>query len=215
MLGQTVRLIPARFKTWNPRDYITTDSTTYRPVDPAKPWALEIVDPGCHACASLFRNIETSGFEDRYNLTYLAFPIPAPGTWTGYKFMNSYLLATYLEALKQVVPAHPTRNIPSDWRLLEIVFTGTDPEGVPWQQRFNQNLDSDQARRALGAFCKDFGYSDDQLPQIAKLASSTEVAAKIRAHKAIVEQQIRTVKIPTILFGGRRYDRVVAPAKLK
>ena len=37
----------------------------------------------------------------------------------------------------------------------------------------------------------------------------------LRAAKAIVQQQIRKVKIPTILFGGRRYDRVVTPGQLK
>lgn len=214
-LSTTVRLIPARFRTWKPEAYISADNTTYRPFDPRKRWALEIVDPGCHACASLFANIRTAGFENRYNLTYMVFPIPDAATWSHFKFMNSYLIATYLEAMKQVVPAHPTGNVPPDWRLLERIYTGADPQGVKWQQRFNLNLDPEQARRVLGEFCTDFGYSDDQREQIAKLAVSKEIAATLSAHKAIVEQQIRTVKIPTILFGGRRYDRVLTPARLK
>jgi hypothetical protein len=215
MFGNTVRLIPARFRTWKPENYVTADNTSYRHFDPAKPWALEIVDPGCHACADLFANIKTAGFEDRYNLTYLAFPIPDPASWSGYKFMNSYLIAAYLEAMKQVVPAHASGNVPPDWRLLERIYTGTDPTGVKWQQRFNLNFDPDQARRVLGEFCIDFGYSPDQRDQIAGLAKSEQVAARLRAHKAIVERQIRTVKIPTILFGGRRYDRVLAPRQLQ
>ncbi|MGA2711873.1 MAG: hypothetical protein ABSG41_02110 [Bryobacteraceae bacterium] len=214
-LGDTISLIPARFKTWKPEDYISAGNTSYRPFDPAKPWALEIVDPGCSACASLFANIKTAGFENRYNLTYIAFPIPDPTTFSHYKFMNSYLIATYLEAMKQVVPAHPTGNVPPDWRLLERIYTGVDPGGVKWQERFNLSFDPDQARRILGEFCKDFGYSDDQREQIAKLATSQEIAARLRANKAVVEQRIRTVKIPTILFGGRRYDRVVTPKQLK
>jgi hypothetical protein len=214
-LGNTVRLIPARFRTWKPESYLSADNTTYRRFDPGKSWALEIVDPGCHACASLFANIKTAGFENRYNLTYMVFPIPDATTWSRYKFMNSYLIATYLEAMKQVVPAHPTGNVPPDWQLLERIYTGADAAGVKWQQRFNLSFDPDRARRVLGEFCADFGYSEDQVEQIAKLAVSKEVAARLRAHQAIVERQIRTVKIPTILFGGRRYDRVLPPARLK
>ena len=78
-LGETFAMVPVRFRSWNARDYVPEGSDTYRPVDPAKPWALEIVDPGCSACAHLFRNIKAARFENRYNLAYLAFPIPAGG----------------------------------------------------------------------------------------------------------------------------------------
>lgn len=33
--------------------------------------------------------------------------------------------------------------------------------------------------------------------------------------KEIVEERIRTIKIPTIMFDGRRYDRVIGEEKLK
>jgi hypothetical protein len=213
--GDTVRQIPARFSTWKPEDYISGDNTTYRPFDKSKPWALEIVDPGCPACAKLFGNIKSAGFEDRYNLTYIVFPIPDASNWSGYKFINSYLIATYLEALKRVVPAHATGNVPSDWRLLERIYTGYSAGGLSWQERFDESLDPAQARQALGRFCLEFGYSDEQVGQIVKLAASQEIAERLRANGAIVKERIRTVKIPTIMFGGRRYDRVVTPARLK
>jgi hypothetical protein len=214
-LATTVEAIPGRFRTWHAEDYVSTDSTWYHPFDPAKPMAFEVVDPGCSACASLFRNIKASGFENRYNLTYLAFPIPEAGTWTGYKFINSYLIATYLEAVKQVKPAHPTGDVPPDWRVLEKIYRGSDPTGVPWQQRFDTNFGPDEARGALSGFCREFGYSDEQQDQIRQLAGSESVAAKVREHRLIVEQEIRTVKIPTIFFAGRRFDRVVTPERLK
>lgn len=207
-LRNTFQMLPARFRTWRPEDYLSSDNTWYRPFDKAKPVALEIVDPGCSACASLFRNIQTAGFANRYNLTYIAFPIPDARSWSHYKFMNSYLIATWLEAMKQVIPEHATNNIPPDWRLLERMYTGA-------QENFDLRYDPDQARRALGEFSKDFGYSDAQVEQIGKLAMSEDVAAKLRAQKAVVEQKIRTVKIPTIFFGGRRYDRVLTPERLK
>lgn len=211
----TLSMIPARFRTWHAQDYIPPGSRTYRPVDPARPWALEIVDPGCSACAHLFRNIEAAGFEDRYNLTYLAFPIPQAGTWTGYKFINSYLIAQWLEATKRVQPAHPTSDVPADWRLLEKIYTGADAKGIPWQERFDLTFGPDEARAAMKEFCREFGYSEEEIRQIAQMAASKEVADRVRANRETVEQRVRTVKIPTILFGGRRYDRVVAIEKLR
>jgi hypothetical protein len=214
-LGQTFAMIPVRFRTWNAHDYVPEDSNTYRPVDPAKPWALEIVDPGCAACAHLFRNIKDAGFANRYNLTYLAFPIPQAGTWTGYKFLNSYLLATWLEAMRRMPPEHPTSDVPADWRLLETIYTGVDARGALWQERFDLTFGPDEARAALSRFSADFGYTPGQIDQLAKLAASKEVADRLRANQAVVEARVRTVKIPTILFGGRRYDRVVPPETLK
>lgn len=215
MLKNTFQMLPARFKTWRPEDYITTDNTWFHPFDPAKPTALEIVDPGCSACAHLFANIKTAGFENRYNLTYVAFPIPDARSWSHYKFMNSYLIATYLEAMKELAPASPTGDVPPDWLVLQRIYTGADAQGAKWQEGFNLRYDPDQARSVLSQFCRDFGYTDEQVQQIRNRAASEEVAAKLRAQKTLVEDRIRTVKIPTIFFGGRRYDRVVAPDRLK
>lgn len=214
-LGETVSLIPSRLRTWKPEEYTGPDNSWYRPWNPAKPTALEIVDPGCHACADLFGNIRKAGFEDRYNLTYIAYPIPQANSWNGYKFIHSYLITTYLEAMKQVPAAHPTSPVAPDWRLLKRIFTGVNASGGKWQEVFDLALTTDQARATLDAFCADFGYSAEQRQRIAQLAGSPEIAAKIREHRAIVEQRIHTIRIPTILFNGRRYDRVIAPDQLK
>lgn len=74
--GETVTRIPNRLKTWNAADFVTESSTYYRPYDSTKPIALEVIDPSCKFCAKLFGNIKETGFADRYNLTYLAYPIP-------------------------------------------------------------------------------------------------------------------------------------------
>jgi len=89
------------------------------------------------------------------------------------------------------------------------------PQQVKWQERFDMKFDPDEARRALNAFARDFGYSDEERSQFSKPSQSKEIADIIRAHKTVAKQQIRTVKLPTILFNGRRYDRVVARAQLK
>jgi hypothetical protein len=214
-LSTTVSLIPDRFKTWQPQEYISAGNTWFHPFVSGKPVALEIVDPGCSACAHLFRNIRQTGFENRYNLTYIAYPIPQAGTWTGYKFLNSYVIATYLEAMKRISPEHEANGTPPDWRLLERIYAGFDPSGVSWQQRFNINFDPDQARSQLETFAEEFGYSKLQQQQLRAAAASDSVAQKLHDNRTLVETRIRTVKIPTIFFDGRRYERVLKPGQLK
>jgi pimeloyl-ACP methyl ester carboxylesterase len=41
------------------------------------------------------------------------------------------------------------------------------------------------------------------------------VRQSLAAQRAIVEERIRTIKIPTLLIGGRRYDRVVSEETLR
>jgi len=86
---------------------------------------------------------------------------------------------------------------------------------VKWQDRMNLRFDPDQARAAIHDFAREFGYSGEQLGQLDELAKSDATAQRIAVNRALVEQQIHTVKIPTILFGGRRYDRALPADRLK
>jgi hypothetical protein len=62
---------------------------------------------------------------------------------------------------------------------------------------------------------KEIGYSDQQITQIDVDASSQTVKQAIAAQRTTVEQKIKTVKIPTIIFGGHRYERVIDAKQLK
>jgi hypothetical protein len=64
----------------NGKQKISQQSTVpiITPEDPSKPYALEVIDPGCVFCAELFKNIKEADVESRYNLTYMAYPIPDP-----------------------------------------------------------------------------------------------------------------------------------------
>ena len=42
-----------------------------------------------------------------------------------------------------------------------------------------------------------------RLGKFTRLAGSEDVASKLRAQKAVIEERIRTVKIPTIFFRGK------------
>jgi hypothetical protein len=212
-LGDAIVRIPDRLKNWNVADYITADNTYYAPYDASKKTALEIIDPGCIYCAKLFANIETADFEHTHNLTYIAYPIPNPTKPGAYKFKNSYLIAEYLEAAKHVAPAVASTT-PPDWQVLQAVFTGVDSNGARLQDLFDGYYTTEQATAELHTLFLAAGYTQSQLPALDKEAASAEVASALAANKAVVEQQIHTVKIPTIIFGGQRYSQVLSPSSL-
>ena len=42
-----------------------------------------------------------------------------------------------------------------------------------------------------------------------------EIASALAEQRRIVEEEIRTIKIPTFLYGGRRYDRVIGEERMR
>jgi hypothetical protein len=205
--GETISRIPDRLKTWQPKDYLGPTATFASLKDEAKPYALEVIDPSCKFCKKLTKNLTDAGVLDGANVSYLLYPIPLAGTG-GYKFPNSYLMASYVEATKHMPLANATT--PGDWLLLKAIFaepTGTETD---IQTKFVMGMASkEQAEQTLQQLLVGIGYSSDQVLQIAALAASQEIQDSLAKQKRIVEEEIRTIKIPTLLFGGRRFDRVV------
>lgn len=210
--GQTVSRIPNRLKTWDAKEYVSEANTYYTPYDPAKPTALEIIDPGCKFCAKLFGNIKQTGFADKYNLTYLVYPIPDSRNENGYRFPHSRLIASYTEAAK-LYPLDS--SIPADWQILEKVFTGKDADGISFQEKINVAYTEQETESLLLSWLKEMGYSETQLQQIKEAARSGQIKDSLNRQKDMVENKIQTIKIPTIMFDGRRYDRAVGPEKLQ
>ena len=202
-LGETFAAIPARFQTWTAEDYLPANAT-YLTNEASNPIAVEVIDPGCTFCKALFQNIEESGFEGTHNLTYIAYPIASTD---GYKFPNSLLVTQYLEALR----LHPVdgADTPVDWQVLERIFSGKTDAGLPWQGAIN-SMDAEEATATLTDWLGEFGLSQDQIDVVVAEAGSDEVAGIIAANKALVEDTIATVKIPTIIFDGRRHDGLVS-----
>jgi hypothetical protein len=202
-LGETFAAIPARFQTWTAEDYLPANAS-YLSEDTANPVALEVIDPGCTFCRALFQNIEESGFESDYNLSYIAYPIK--GT-DGYKFPNSLLVTQYLEALRM----HPLdgADTPVDWQILSRIFTEKAETGLPWQDTIN-SMDTEEATATLTGWLGEFGLSADQIDVVVAEAGSDAVTEVIAANKTIVEDRIDTIKIPTIIFDGRRHDGLVS-----
>jgi len=202
-LGETFAAMPARFTTWTAEDYLPANAT-YLTDDPANPIAVEVIDPGCVSCKALYQNIQESGFAQGHNLTYVAYPIAGAND---YKFPNSLLVTQYLEALR----LHPLAGAPTpvDWQVLERIFTGKTDAGRPWQSAL-QSMDTAEATATLNGWLVEFGLSADQIDFVVAEAGSSAVADTIAANKTLVEDRIDTVKIPTIIFDGRRHDGVVS-----
>ena len=202
-VAETIGAIPDRLRTWDAAAYLPPNVTWRTGFDPARPTALEIVDPGCSVCAKLAANIREAGFADRYNLAYIAYPIP---DLTGTRFPNSGLVVRYLEALR----LHPVASaeVPVDWQLLERILSGTDPSGEPWQKVVNRAT-TEEAAALLHGWLGEFGLDAAAIETIAAEADSARVASIIEANQALVRNTIGTRKIPTMIFDGSRHDGLV------
>lgn len=207
-LGETIGELPTRFRDWKTSDYLP-ENATFLTEDAATPDALEIVDPGCLYCKNLFANIEESGFTKTHNLSYIAYPIAST---TGYKFPNSLLVTQYLEALR----LHPLAGAqtPVDWQVLSRIYTGHDAAGAEFQGVINTATHAETVA-LLDSWLTEFGLTDEQLSAVKTSAASGQVAAVIARNKTIVGDRVKTLKIPTIIFDGRRHDGLVSVGTLR
>ncbi len=212
--GETVSRIPDRLKTWEAKEYLGPSATFYRPLDESKPYALEIIDPGCTFCKKLTKNMKDAGVMERANVSYLLYPILTSETGE-YKFAHSLLMASYIEATKRVPLATGDTSIAADWQLLNKIFAEPDGNNVDLQTTFNIGMMKPDAEQALKALLHEIGYTLAEIERITTLAASEEVQESLSAQRSIVEERIRTIKIPTLLFGGRRYDRVINAQRLR
>lgn len=205
--GETLSRIPDRLKSWKAEDYLSPSATFFEVFDKNKGYALEILDPSCIYCKKLFLNIKNAAFEKKYNFSYVLYPIPDSKSSNGYKFPNSYLMASYIEASKQVPLNKAVR--PPDWQLLEKIFMEQDSDHIDWQPKFSQLFTSKEAENALKKILQQIGYTPAEIGQISKIAHSEKVKNSLLQQKNIVENKVKTLKIPTIIFNGRRFDRVI------
>jgi hypothetical protein len=205
--ADTVSKVPDRFTNWEPKNYLPSDPSYYQKYDDSKKTALEAIDPSCVYCAKLFENIKTSKFYEKYNLTFLIYPIPSPTNSSGYRFQHSYMMSRYVEATKKV--DLNDSQVSGEWQLIEKFFTAKGDYNEKLQDDFKSTFDKTQAEDKIKSLLKEIGYSEDQVSQISTLAGSDEVKNELAKQKDIVENKIRTIKIPTIMFNGRRFDRVV------
>jgi hypothetical protein len=208
-VGESLAAIPDRLRTWDAAAYLPPNVSWRTGYDPARPTALEIVDPGCSVCAQVAANIREAGLADRYNLAYIAYPIPGP---LDSQFANSELVVRYLEALR----LHPLQGAeePADWLVLERILTGTDAAGVPWQTVVSE-ASREEATALLHGWLAEWGFDRPAIDTVAAAAASAQVAAIVESNMQLVRDRIGTRKIPTLIFDGGRHDGLVSVSDLR
>jgi len=205
-LGDTISTIPSRLREWDAADYAAPGATYLGGYVEGRPVALEVLDPGCRFCAELFRNMQASGFHETHNVTYLVYPIRSD---FGYKFANSPLVASYLTAVRAWEAANGgSAGETGDWYILEQLFTTDAADGQTTQEWMNAASAGDAEAR-LQEWLADAGYTPDEVAEIVALTTSDEVAAMLEATRTVVEDEIRTVAIPSLIGGGRLHSGLV------
>lgn len=202
--GNAIKAIPTRMKHWEATDYVPDTTSYYGGRDESKPVAVDIFDPGCQVCARSFKSQLERGFFDKYNVAMLSYPIKSATDPSGYKYPNSYLVTSYIVAT-MLQPLDNADN-PTAWQIIERMFTGQTEDGDDYQDAFNMSYGSDKAEEVLRGWLTDFGYSDEEVDEIAELAQSDQVRQIIESNTSLVNDKIQTKKIPTMIFGGRRHD---------
>lgn len=198
--ADTISAVPGRFRTWDAAQYATPHASYLGGYREGLPTAIEVIDPGCQFCAQLFRNIEESGFAEANNLTYIVYPITlsfAP------KFANSPLVAEYLTAIQLVETSEgvPAAD-PTDWFVLEQIFTGVREDGTGWQIWLNEQASPEEAEVQLQAWLAEAGYDQYMIDKVDALANSAQVDELIAQGRAVVEDDIRTLTVPTLIANG-------------
>jgi hypothetical protein len=205
-LAETISRIPDRLRHWEAKEFLGPTATFAQDEDAAKPYAVEVIDPSCKFCRQLTANMKEAGIPAAYNVSFLLYPIPLPDGKT--KFPHSRLMASYIEALK-TQPQTPGAPAHADWVLLSKIFEGD------LQQRFVLTFNAAQAEEQLQSLLKTMGYTPSQIRTVALRAHSSAVEHSIAEQKLIVEERVRTIRIPTLLIAGRRYDRALDAYALK
>ena len=168
--------------------------------------AVDIFDPGCIVCRRSFTVQKESGFFEKYRTHLIPYVITSE---EGDKFENSKLLAQYFEAIRGTQPENGNKISP-EWYLAEKIFTGKDASGVVWQENFNgvslKAFSAEKVEKKIAEWLKEAGYSEAQIKEIAEKSRSEEVSKKLEANKKLVEDQIKTKKIPTMIYDGKRHE---------
>ena len=208
--GEIFSAMPSRWTTWNAEELVVEKSSYYGEFsgksENSNAVAVDIFDPGCIICRRSFVAQKESGFFEKYRAHLIPYVITSEA---GDKFNNSELIARYIEAIRGIQPEQGEKISP-EWLIVENLFTKKDEQGVIWQENFNgvsiKAYSAEKVESVLATWLKDAGYSEQQISDLATKAKSSEITAKLEANKKLVEDQIKTKKIPTMIYDGKRHE---------
>ena len=84
-----------------------------------------------------------------------------------------------------------------------------------WQVWLNEEATPAQAEGRLQDWLREAGYQDADLAEVKRLVDSPQVADLLAANRTTVEDDIRTVKIPSLIIEGRLHAGLVDATELK
>ena len=210
--GDIFVAIPDRVKKWNAEEFFVSPTTFVDASvvsEPAsapssdKPFALDIVEPGCSACMMSYRNQLSSGFFENYQTAIMVYPIKLEDE--KYKFSNSDVFAKYFYAAALLDEGeNPENQQHLDLKLLNRLFTEKNEDGVIYQS-YLASLSSEEAKNELGSWLKDFGTSKATREKISELVESEEVKNILDKVDNIVNNQVHIKGIPTLVYDNKKH----------
>ncbi len=193
---ETFSRIPDKFRKWEPRDY-SIDSSTYTGNIESDNLVLEIMDPSCVFCKNQWLNLKESEAYSKSKITYLLYPIPYGEI--GYRYENSYYLASIIESLKSIEGM--------DIKFLDVYFAS-------YQEYFLKTPLSDLEPKIEKLLKEELDLSKEEIKSIQELADSKEIKESLANQNDLVKNEIKTRKIPTVFINNQRFDRVIDENKI-
>lgn len=208
--GNLFVALPARMTSWDAEQYIPENGVSYvstvdSDVDESElPVAVDIFDPGCIVCQNSFKAQVDSGFMTEYRVYLIPYAIRAEDD--GYRFTNSYLISQYIEAVRGY------SDSVNEWMLAERLFTEKMPRTRrDHQDAFNTVYSAEEAEEVMLGWLRDAGLDDEAVDQLQQRAHSDEIANRLAENYRLVDDEIRTKRIPTMLYDGNRHEGVFEP----
>lgn len=202
--GELATALPTRMKIWDASKYIPEGGASYSnnqsSVEAQRevPVAVDIFDPGCIVCKQSFAAQKASGFMNKYKVYLIPYSIPSED---GYKFKNSRLVSQYIEAIRG---QHESVN---EWTIIERLFTGKDTEAeLDYHSAFNALYSEAEAEDMLLLWLEEAGLDETEIITIKNRAHSAKIADKLSQNSHLVEDEIKTKRIPTMLYDGKRHE---------
>lgn len=192
--GEIFQAIPDRLHDWHAEDYAVEPYTIVGGYRADKPYALDVVDPGCSVCMQSYRNQKSSGFFDQYNTILMVYPIKVSDT--EYKFNNSDIIARYFYAAR-------VAGTDVGVSIIDRLFTDYNEEGVNYQTVFQSELSREKAEQTLQNWLHNFGISNSKVSAIAGLAHSDRVSDLLKQVDDAVTNKIHAKGIPSMIYDNK------------
>ena len=205
--GEVFGALPARLTNWKAEDFVPEGATYFGQdtgsVQPTEV-AIDLFDPGCIICRRSYTAQKDSGFFEKYKTYIIPYVIKDEA---GDKFPNSEVIARYIEAVRGVKSESVNDG---EWIIIDSLFTKRDAAGNYYQDAFNgtagRAYSAEKAAGTIQSWLKEAGYSEAEIEQIVADVDSEDIQDKLEKSRDIIENKVKTKRIPTMIFDGKKHE---------